>query len=296
MGAVVRIGTAGWSYEDWKGVVYPARTAGEFHPLGLLASWFDLVEVNVTFYRTIPAGTARTWLERVEGRPDFRFTAKLLRDFTHGDEWSVAAVDAFREGLRPLHEAGRLMALLLQFPWSLERSGEAERRVETLLDLFAGWPRAVEVRHASWDAPDFREMLREHGAGLCSLDMPVTRRSVRLEDHVTAPLAYLRLHGRNADAWFDPEAGRDAKYDYHYSAPELDGLEARARGLAEGAGEMAIVANNHFRGQAVATALALKNRFTGDRPAVPDTLIDAYPELEPFCVREGGPRQGSLFP
>jgi uncharacterized protein YecE (DUF72 family) len=252
--------------------------------------------VNVTFYRTIPAGTSRSWLERIEDRPDFRFTAKLLRDFTHGEEWSVRTVEAFREGIQPLHEAGRLTALLLQFPWSLERSADSERRVETLLDLFADWPRVVEVRHASWDTPDFRQFLREHGAGLCSLDMPVTSRSVPLEDHCTAPLAYFRLHGRNAQAWFDPEAGRDAKYDYHYSAGELDGLEARARGLAQGAEEVAIVANNHFRGQAVATALALKGRLTGERAAVPDTLMETYPELQDWCVREEGPRQGSLFP
>lgn len=291
----IRIGTAGWSYDDWRGVVYPQSPGPDFDPLRLLAGWFDLVELNVSFYRIVPPQNARSWLRRIEDCESFRFTAKLHQGFTHRRDGDEELMREYLEGMVPLREAGRLGALLLQFPWSFERDGEAEAYLLSLLDRLDGWPRVVEVRHASWDDAELRARLHEAGVGLCSLDMPTTQRSVSLAPHVTAPVAYLRLHGRNTESWFDREAGRDARYDWLYSEEELDEIEARIRTMAEAATETFVVANNHFRGQAVATALALRHRFGGERPRVPDRLVEAYPDLRPHVEREGPPAQPELF-
>src|SRR5690606_19263620 len=131
-------------------------------------------EINSTFYRSPEASYAARWVERVEERPSFRFTAKLWRRFTHQREeaWTRSEADATRDGFAPLLDAGRLDALLLQFPWSFKR-GDA--RLEWLADLrdgFASFPLVVEVRHASWDTPAFYGWLAREGLGFVNIDQP----------------------------------------------------------------------------------------------------------------------------
>ena len=96
---------------------------------------------------------------------------------------------------------------------------------------------------------------------------------------VTSKLAYIRLHGRNSTDWFRPDAGRDARYDYLYSADELDRVARAARGMAEAAEELYVIQNNHFRGQALANALQLKHLLDECRPPAPEELVDTYPDL-----------------
>jgi uncharacterized protein YecE (DUF72 family) len=97
---VIRIGTAGWDYKDWKGVVYPDPKPSRFDPLRYLTHYVDTVEVNSTFYRPAAARSARSWLRRVEESARFRFTAKLWKCFTHEREtaWSVGDIDAVKAG------------------------------------------------------------------------------------------------------------------------------------------------------------------------------------------------------
>src|SRR5271157_4917087 len=79
---MLRIGPAGWDYQDWRGVVYPPGLQG-VDRLAFLASWFKTVEINVTFYRPLMPHQTSRWSEAVAAYPDFRFTAKLLNVFTH---------------------------------------------------------------------------------------------------------------------------------------------------------------------------------------------------------------------
>src|SRR5215208_5220554 len=130
---MIRFGPAGWDYKDWAGIVYPRPAPRRFDPLAWLAGYFDTVEVNSTFYRPLPLAPARAWLGRVEPFPRFRFTAKLWRRFTHDrDAYGAEDVGLARAAPDVLQAAGRLGALLLQFPWSFKRDGAAE---EWLRDL-----------------------------------------------------------------------------------------------------------------------------------------------------------------
>src|SRR5512146_2162201 len=152
-GSTVRVGVAGWDYPDWAGVVYPGEATRDFDRMRYLAGFVDLIEINSSFYGPPRARTAENWLKRVGDLRDFRFTAKLWRRFTHerAEAWTSGDVADVRAGFDPLAEAGRLDAVLVQFPMSF-KNGEAER--EWLADLvrtFHQYPLVVEVRHASWN-------------------------------------------------------------------------------------------------------------------------------------------------
>jgi uncharacterized protein YecE (DUF72 family) len=290
---VIRIGVAGWDYPDWNGIVYPAAGARERDRLRYLARFVDVVEVNSTFYRPVAPAHAEAWLRRTADASGFAFTAKAHRSWTH-DRGAVVeeVVGPTLEGLRPLREAGNLRALLVQFPQSFHRDGEAFDRLERIADAAAGWPLVVEVRHRSWDDEPAIEWLRERGIGWCVVDQPRVGRSVLGPlPYVTSDVAYLRLHGRNVGDWFREGAGRDARYDYRYAMTELEPLAGSVVRMADEAAEVIVVQNNHFRGQAMANALQLGHLVGRDRPAAPASLVDAYPDLAELC----DPERDTLF-
>ena len=76
------IGNAGWSYQHWKGVVFPKALPTSVHPLELLARTFDVVEINSSFYQLLKPELSRLWIKKVERNPAFRFTAKLNQQFS----------------------------------------------------------------------------------------------------------------------------------------------------------------------------------------------------------------------
>ncbi len=80
---MIRVGTAGWHYDDWNGVVYPKPRPRAFDPLTALGEIFDTIEINATFYRTPAPSAAEGWAARIAGNERFRFTAKLPQVFTH---------------------------------------------------------------------------------------------------------------------------------------------------------------------------------------------------------------------
>jgi uncharacterized protein YecE (DUF72 family) len=275
------VGVAGWDYPDWNGIVYPSGSSRGFDKLAWIARFVDAVEINATFYRPVKAAVAASWLRRVEDRPGFRFTAKAHRSWSH-EMWDdpVPLRRATLEGLAPLHDAGVLGALLVQFPQSFHWIPENRTRLGRLLEGLDGWPVVVEVRHVSWDDDHAAAWMRELGAGFCVVDQPRAGTSILpFRPRVTSRVAYLRLHGRNAARWFDPAAGRDERYDYLYDPAELAPIADAARDMGGHANALYAIANNHFRGQAVANALQLKHLITGVAPEAPGELVEAYPEL-----------------
>jgi uncharacterized protein YecE (DUF72 family) len=279
-GAPVRVGVAGWLYDDWKRVLYPEPAPRGFDPLDYLAHYIDAVEINSSFYGPPSARTSTRWAERVRDRPAFRFTAKLWRRFTHEREqaWSTGDVDVVRAGLTPLAEAGRLGALLIQFPWSFKRNERSREWLGDLMTAFAEFPLVLEVRHASWNVPEFYASLATHDIGFVNIDQPLFRHSIKPSATATARIGYIRLHGRNYRDWFREGAGRDARYDYLYSAQELRDWVERIDDVAADpeSREVYVITNNHFRGQAVANALMLRAMIDHRRIPAPPALFDTY--------------------
>jgi len=302
---MIRVGPAGWSYPDWDGRVYPRRKPKGFHPLRHLARYFDCIEVNSSFYATPSARNSERWVELVRERPRFRFTAKLQRIFTHEplepglDAARSAPVRAFHEGLQPLADAGRLAALLVQFPHSFHRTPAAEERLRWIAETFGGWPLVLELRDRSWFAPEPLAGVRALGYTLAGIDLAAGADRPEVDDLLgvgerfrPSSLAYLRLHGRNASAWFDHRAGRDQKYDYLYDPGEVRELVQVTRRLAQGADETFVITNNHFSGKAVANALEILAGLGEGDVLGPVEVLDAFPRLR-SCVRPDG--QDSLF-
>ena len=110
---LLRIGPAGWAYQDWAGYVYPQPRPKNFHPATFLAQYFDTIEINTSFYHPMQADHAAQWTERVSGNPRFLFTAKLWKKFTHEHDATLADEREARAGLDVLHEANKLGALLV---------------------------------------------------------------------------------------------------------------------------------------------------------------------------------------
>jgi uncharacterized protein YecE (DUF72 family) len=300
----IRVGTAGWAYEDWNSIVYPERPGRGFDRLGLMASLFDTNEINSTFYRIPSPRMTADWARRVEHNPRFAFTAKLYRGFTH--EWKAGAAEekAFGEAIGPLASAGRLGCVLAQFPFSFHNTAENRGRLEGLLARLPRFPVAVEFRHASWNAGEARELLVRRGVSFVNIDQPELDANLPPTDLVTAPLAYFRFHGRNAPRWFGPDTSNEQRYNYLYSEEELTPWVERIRGAGpraaaaageETKGSIYAILNNHFRGQAVANAIELNLALTGARPEIPSTLADAYPRLARITPTRAVPVQRPLF-
>lgn len=276
------IGTAGWSYKDWEGIVYPERKERSFHPLIFLADYINIVEVNSTFYRTPPMTMSLSWIKKVERYPDFLFSIKLHQIFTHKRRgFTQKDVDDFKFGIEPLRAKLKLAAILIQFPWSFIRTSANTKHLIKLFDLFSDYPLTLEVRHSSWNTPPFYTLLSEYNVGFCNIDQPLFRNSIPPSAVCTNPqFSYVRLHGRNYKNWFKENAGRDARYDYLYSNDELDEWIQRIKELGKKSDKVYVITNNHYRGQALANALQIKNKITGKKLDIPEDLLRKYPLLK----------------
>ncbi len=276
------IGTAGWSYKDWEGIVYPERKAQGFHPLIFLAHYINIVEINSTFYRPPAIQLSLSWIKKVTNHPDFLFSVKLHQVFTHERKgFTQRDVDNFKFGIEPLRVKTRLGAILIQFPWSFIHTASNRDYLVSLFKLFSDFPLALEVRHSSWNTDVFFEILVEYSVCYCNIDQPIFRNSIKPTSISTNPeFAYVRLHGRNYENWFRENAGRDERYNYLYSREELEEWIKRIKELGNQSRRVFVITNNHYRGQALTNALQIKNMVSGEKLDIPYSLLQQYPVLK----------------
>lgn len=271
MGRVV-VGTAGYSYTDWVGPYYPQGTpSSEF--LTHYARDFALTELNFSYYR-IPE--PRMLSRLAEKTPaGFRFVLKAHRSLTHdrGADWREDAAH-FAEASHALEEPGRLAGFLLQFPYSFHYTRANRRYLAELCEALSGdggsgasrgfaaapstAPRPalfVEYRNAEWQRESVYEEMRARNLALVLTDMPRLRGLPAPTSVATADRAYLRFHGRNASMWW--EGDNRSRYDYLYSAAELEAWVAPIRAVADRVSELIVTFNNHANAQAVHNARTL---------------------------------------
>lgn len=294
---MIRVGPAGWAYADWEGRVYPVAKPHGFHPLAFLARFFDGIEIDATFYADPHVEHAQRWVRLVAEKPQFRFWAKLHRDFTHAPEPEESALGAweahartFRAGLEPLVASRKLGALLAQFPATFLHGKREIRRLGHLRTLFDGFPLVLEVRHASWFEQPALDAIRGLGFSLAHVDLPPAWNHPPPWHAATGPIGYVRLHGRNSKHWFARNATRDERYDYLYSPAELEGIARRIERVAAVHDDVAVVTNNHFAGQAVANALELVHLLRGEPTPAWAEIVEAFPRLSASVRVEGQQR------
>jgi uncharacterized protein YecE (DUF72 family) len=290
---MLHIGTSGWNYPGgrgtWNGIFYPERgnRPRGFDELTFYAERFNTVEINSTFYGQPRASASLGWVKRTP--PGFEFAVKLYQKFTHPkmalDKTAVQAsdIDSFKSGIEPLASAGRLGPLLAQFPASFKSTPEARDYLGWLLDRFADYDVAVELRHRSWSdaASSTFDLLHEYGAAWTQIDEPKFRFSVRQDLMPNLKgFYYMRLHGRNAEQWWEHENAED-RYNYLYSEAELRPIVKAVKNAGALVKKRYIYLNNHFAAQAVADAAVLRHML--DEPIeepMPAELVSRYPILE----------------
>ena len=285
------VGTAGWSYKDWEGIVYPAQIKKAQHPVEYLAGYIDVLEVNTSFYGHIKPEWGKLWCRMARAvNSAFLFTAKLNRAFTHSplavvESTSAATIRASedderlaKEGFESLAVEGMLGAVLAQFPISFKNTNANRDHLDGIIEKFKQFPLVVEVRHNSWTNEGTLRYFAQKGVSFCNIDQPKLGKAVTPSEHVTAAVGYVRLHGRNYDQWFDSDSRND-RYNYLYTDPELKGWKTRIDAIAGKAQKTFVIANNHFEGKAAVNALQLKSMLTERQVRVPDSLLKRYWEL-----------------
>jgi uncharacterized protein YecE (DUF72 family) len=299
----VSFGVAGWSYPDWRDTVYrlpsvlgqpslfaefasdPVKPRYVSEPLVFLANYVDMVEVNSSFYRIPSPQSTATWAQNVQGHPGFFFTAKLHQDFTHGFRRDDSLARQFLDAFAPLREATLLQGFLAQFRYDFADEPGNRRLLEWLHERFGGAvPLIFEVRHRSWQEPEALQFLLGMRATVANLDYPTARDSFDLKTAPGGSSAYLRLHGRNRQAWFASNLPPHETYNYDYSNTEIEELAHQGEAILGTVKTLTIVANNHYQGKAVSAALRLKAAMTRQRVPVPPALLETYPELRAVAV------------
>jgi uncharacterized protein YecE (DUF72 family) len=303
----LRIGTSGWNYPTgrgtWNGIFYPParRRQKGFDELAFYASHFDTVEVNSTFYGQPRAAVCRAWAERTP--PGFEFSVKLYQKFTHptmygervagslpegsglralyGDP-SPKDLDEFRRGIEPLAAAGKLGALLAQFPPSFKETPASRDYLAQLLAALTGYHVAVELRHKSWSdrIAETLALLNEFQAAWVQIDEPKFKLSIR-QNYLpnVEGFYYMRLHGRNVEQWWRHAKSED-RYDYLYSADELQEFSSTADAARRLVKKLYLYTNNHFSAKSVANAAMIKQQLgepiEGEYSA---EFLERYPQL-----------------
>jgi uncharacterized protein YecE (DUF72 family) len=236
----------------------------------------------VTFYRPIPAKTSEGWIRKVEKNKRFRFTGKLWQGFTHDRNAGKEDERLFKDGYKPLLEANRLGAILLQFPWSFRNTDENRDYVSRLRSRFDEFPLVLEVRHASWNNVGVLDWLAGLEMGLCNIDQPLFHRSIKPGAEATSAIGYVRLHGRNYKNWFAENAQPHERYDYLYTVDELEPWVDRVKKVASKVKDTYAVTNNHYLGKATVNALEIVSLLKGEPVPAPKILVEKYPELDGF--------------
>lgn len=251
---MIRIGTSGYSYDDWVGPFYPGDL-NKSDRLVYYAGEFDTTELNFSYYRQ-----PNPWiLERIAAKvPDgFVFTIKAFRGLTHEREDNASEFQTFVEALQTLREQEKFGCILAQFPYSFHARPENRHYLRQLRDRLGELPVVVELRNRAWITEETFELLRAMELGFCCVDEPRLNGLLPPIAEATASVAYVRFHGRNAGKWWRHDEPWE-RYDYTYSKEELEEWVPKIQKLEERAGTTFVFANNHWQGQAVDTARQLR--------------------------------------
>ena len=275
----ILVGTCNWA--DHKDFYPRGLPAGE--RLGYYARFFNLVEVDTTFYGIPKPEVAQRWVDQTpEG---FLFNVKAYRSLTlHEREDgkprppTEAEEHDFLEVLKPIRAAARLRSVHYQFPPWFTATVPNMDYVSRLPDRHPRDQLVVEFRHRSWSEParfdGITELLAEAGMTYCVVDEPqLGSGSMPPTLAVTDPrLAVVRFHGRNHKKWYVKDAKTSAeRFDYLYSEKELEKWVPRLHSLAEEAAEVHALFNNNRGNYAVVNGLQMGRLLGLDMP-VPEAL------------------------
>ncbi len=287
------IGTAGWSYQDWIGSFYPQAQTNNFDWLQYYSHYFNCVEVNSTYYSYISPKIAEGWIRKTQDKNDFLFTIKLHQDFTHIRKYDNNKIKSVESVLQILQRERRLGGILIQFPYSFSYNSTSVLYISQLAEIFNSYHIVIELRHSTWNKEEIIKNFKKLDLTYCTIDQPQIGKSISFEPIITSCSAYIRLHGRNKEAWFSsinnyskeqPESQKNERYNYLYSHSELIEIAQIVKQQIQSINEIYIITNNHPGGNAVANAFQLINILEGEKVEMPASIISKYPLLNKIML------------
>jgi len=289
----IYIGMGGWDLSPFDGRFYPPSKTRGFRKLAYYSHFFDLVEINSTFYNTSFSGIQiRRWLDDVSENPRFIFTVKLYRGFTHTFDASHADALAVGRLLNALASAERFGGLLIQFPVSFSNASEQREYLARLSSAFRPHRIFLEVRHKSWDTPAMHEFFREQDLHLVNVDLPRIGQHIAFHALSWNGAAYFRMMGRNRDTWRKPwrmeEDGKHMisdRYHYSYTDPELRSIAVAVEKAGTISDSKFVVFHNDPEANSVYNGFRLRNLIS-PRSTIraPRRTITAFPSLAEFAT------------
>ena len=282
----IKVGISSWTEPTLiKSGWYPPDATTAEERLRYYASRFPVVEVDSTFYAILNEKTAGLWVARTP--KDFTFNAKAYALLTQhptpaarlpkdlrervsdsktnlyfkdlGPKEKESVWDRFREGLQPLQDAGKLGAIVFQFPKWFLPSPSAYRFMEDLREWLPDFGIAIEFRQALWMKESRRErvlqFLKDHHYTYVVVDEPQGfASSVPPVVATTAPLGMVRFHGHNQENWEKKGISTAEKFRYLYVPGELKAWAPRLQDMAKRATEVHAIFNNCYSDYAVRNA------------------------------------------
>jgi uncharacterized protein YecE (DUF72 family) len=236
----LRLGTCGWSYDEWLHVFYPDK---DTHKLSFYSKVFNTVEVDSTFYDYPDEKVVVGWARHTP--LDFRYCLKLPQLITHKKRLSVALgvesdITRFLDLLKPLTTLNKVGVLLVQLPPSLEADLDLLESFLKVLPLDA-FRFAVEFRHPSWWNEETWKLLGRYGVANTTVDEPLLPSDMVF----TSDCTYVRWHGWGSRVW----------YDYRYTKDQISNWVPKLREALRKTKEVYGYWNNHFHGYAVLNCL-----------------------------------------
>jgi uncharacterized protein YecE (DUF72 family) len=275
------IGMGGWELPPFNRTFYPSKQGKGFRKLEYYSRFFDLVEVNATFYNSsLSPEQSSHWVKDVEANARFVFTVKLFRGFTHTFNATKNDALAIHRFLTPLREANKFSGLLIQFPSTFTKSSS---RLAYLIKLRSAFPEDrlfLDLRHLSWNEELFYKFCNNNGFNLANIDLPRLPSHMPFNSLAWDGVAYFRMMGRNESAWSKPRS--NDRYLYPYSEEELQDLVQRIKHL--NAQTTYVVFHNDRQSFSLVNGRQVEHALHPSKHMnAPVKLLVAFPQLKTFC-------------
>lgn len=245
----LKIGTSGYSYDDWRGVFYPQKIPSN-KMLEFYCQHFNTVEINMTYYALPRSQIFEGFAKRTP--ENFKFIVKTNKETTHVRKENDTILKKLLESMRPLFDSGKFSGFLAQFPYSFKNTEKNREYLADTKKLIGDLPLFVEFRNYTWNDENLAKFLNENDIGYVNVDEPRLRGLLPPQDIATTNMGYIRMHGRNGKNWWD--GTNTTRYDYGYSNDELKEWLTNISNILKKTYKTYIFFNNHPTGKAVKNA------------------------------------------
>ena len=260
-GSMIKVGTSGFSFPDWKGTVYPDGVReGEMLSFYEKELGFNALEVNFTYY-TLPSQKSFAAMSKKTSK-GFEFVVKAFKGMTHEikDKETGKMIDnhetfeKFKYSLVPLIDEGKLACVLAQFPWGFFPNRESVTYLEKFKEEMSDTPLVYEFRNRTWMKDQTLPFLERNGIGFCIVDEPNLPKLMPYLPRATSEIGYFRFHGRNPN-WFN--VPMKVRYDYLYTEGELKEFIPDIQDISKKTTKTFVFFNNCYSGSAAKNAVQM---------------------------------------